>query len=516
MLQPSRGDTNPTPKYVVMYSIPLVIACFYYARPWRFGLALGLVLLVIQNSGGGRDSLRTERSYFGILHITRGGEGGYLALSMTHGTTQHGQNFLKPSSSWYGGLSPNKEDLSRTATTYYHRTGPVGMAMERFDWFVKLGEFDMKGDIRDVAGFWAITEDKSDAAVKLLGEKGGVKMPLYSSDARMPAALIGSATVPLGQLVTLWSEPPYATIGLGTGTMASYARPFQHMHFYEIDDRVRRYSLPDAPNVEPYFAYLSDARKRGAQVEVLMGDARLRMALPWQPQDPNDPTKDLDLDKLWKDYGPEKMKEYHDKVMALRGGPDSFYHLIVVDAFSSDAIPVHLLTRESLKIYLQKLAPGGVLCIHTSNRHLGLVPVVVDVAGSIYTDKETGQVLPDATPEQRAEAQKKGQPLVSRRGHDNAPRFLPEGAAIPREHLGHTTSEWVIVARKPTDLDYLKVPGNYEKARQAFNAQVAGRLQPDTSSYWENRNPIGQYVWTDDYSNLLAVFRWPWRTRSIE
>ena len=126
-----------------------------------------------------------------------------------------------------------------------------------------------------------------------------------------------------------------------------------------------------------------------------MGDARLRMAEPWNWKKSTDPAKrSFDADQLWIDLGlnkltakdegyQEKFDEYFRRVWANRGGPDLYYQSIVVDAFSSDAIPVHLITKEALEMYISKLAPAGVLCIHTSNRHVELVPVVVKVSNAI-------------------------------------------------------------------------------------------------------------------------------------
>src|SRR5262249_26029425 len=89
-----------------------------------------------------------------------------------------------------------------------------------------------------------------------------------------------------------------ALIGLGTGTLSSYAEPGQHFTFYEIDRAVLRIARnPDL------FTYFTDAEERGADVKVVLGDARLR----------------------------------------LKQAPDGEYDLIIVDAFTSDAIPIHLL-----------------------------------------------------------------------------------------------------------------------------------------------------------------------------
>jgi len=249
--------------------------------------------------------------------------------------------------------------------------------------------------------------------------------------------------------VASWSEPPFATIGLGTGTMASYARPFQHMHFYEIDNHIVRLSLPKAGG-HAWFTYIQGAMNRGVNLHIFMGDARLRMALPW------DPNQEEILDgTLRPDRTPRK--EYKG------GGPDGFYHLMVVDAFSSDAIPVHLVNKQSIAMYFTKLDEKGILCVHTSNRHVDLVKVVADVTKSLG--------------------------YACTRGHDNAD-----------DHVnGHFTSEWVMVARQADYLKHLEAPPGY-----ADNANV--RKSGD-SSYWTVPPATGRYVWTDDYSNLLAVFR---------
>src|SRR5262249_32909020 len=150
--------------------------------------------------------------------------------NLMHGTTHHGLNYQEP------------RGLSRLATTYYHRKGPTGIIMEKLNWFP--------------------------------GPQN-----TYWADNRMPASLVGMgaaslgvSTLPLAQLVDVWSEPPYATIGLGTGTMGSYGRPFQHVVFYEIDDKIRNFHLPPEGR-KPYYNYLQDAMARGSNVEVIMGDA---------------------------------------------------------------------------------------------------------------------------------------------------------------------------------------------------------------------------------------------------
>ena len=119
-------------------------------------------------------------------------------------------------------------------------------------------------------------------------------------------------------------------VGLGIGTLATYARPGDQFRFYEINPMVERLA-------RKYFHYLSDCR---GKVDVIHGDARLTLD---------------------------------------RETPQNF-DVLVLDAFSGDAIPVHLLTVEAFAIYRKHLAPGGIVAVHISNRHFDLRPVVDAIA----------------------------------------------------------------------------------------------------------------------------------------
>jgi SAM-dependent methyltransferase len=125
-------------------------------------------------------------------------------------------------------------------------------------------------------------------------------------------------------------------IGLGAGSMAAYARAGERWTFYDIDPSVLR--IAQDTN---FFNFL--ARSAAAETRLVEGDARLR----------------------------------------LREAADGGYDLLVLDAFSSDAIPVHLITREAVELYLQKLARGGMLAFHISNRYLDLEPVLANLAADL-------------------------------------------------------------------------------------------------------------------------------------
>ena len=123
-------------------------------------------------------------------------------------------------------------------------------------------------------------------------------------------------------------------VGLGCGTLATYGQKGDFVRFYEINPEVIRLS-------DEYFTFRKNS---AAQVDVVLGDARIK------------------LDE------------------AGRGKPQKF-DVLAIDAFSSDAIPMHLLTKESVELYLKHLKPdGGLLCIHISNRFLDLSAVVLGIA----------------------------------------------------------------------------------------------------------------------------------------
>jgi hypothetical protein len=119
-------------------------------------------------------------------------------------------------------------------------------------------------------------------------------------------------------------------VGLGTGTMAAWGRKGDVFRFYEINRAVEKLA-------RSRFTYLADSP---ATIEVVSGDARL----------------------------------------VMEREPAGHYDILVLDAFSSDAIPVHLLTKEAFEIYQRQLRPDGVLAVHISNKYLDLEPVVLRAA----------------------------------------------------------------------------------------------------------------------------------------
>ena len=200
-------------------------------------------------------------------------------------------------------------------------------------------------------------------------------------------------------------------IGLGTGTLAAYAKPGDSFRFYEINPEVLRIASDGK-----YFTYLKDCR---GDSEVVMGDARL----------------------------------------SLEAEPSQNFHVIVLDAFSGDAIPTHLLTREAFQLYRRHLASDGIIAVHISNRHLLLGPVVREIA------KDCGM---------------------------NISRI--SAAEDPSRSLDN--NEWVLVTQND---DFLQ-------------------KHPSTDAHSDDDN-LAVPLWTDDYSNLFQILsgsfweklRLPWK-----
>ncbi len=209
---------------------------------------------------------------------------------------------------------------------------------------------------------------------------------------------------PVGQLIAARPEARrIAVIGLGSGAMACFAKPAQDWTFFEIDPAVLR--VAQDPR---YFHFLQQC---GAGIRMVIGDGRLEL------------------------------------------GADSSarYDLLVVDAFSSDSIPMHLLTREAFNLYASRLAPGGWLIFHVSNRYLKLLPAIA------ATGKAAGFV-----------------------GLDQS------YAVSPAEAADHTLpSEWIVLARQSSDL-----------------SAIAGDVRWQAFPAADGRRP-----WTDGYSNILSVLR---------
>ncbi len=212
---------------------------------------------------------------------------------------------------------------------------------------------------------------------------------------------------PIGQV---FAEVPHASqtaqvgvVGLGVGSLASYAGPSQHWTFFEIDPAVERIARDTS-----HFTYMRDC---GARCDVVIGDARLSLARV----------------------------------------PPEHFGVIILDAFSSDAIPIHLLTREAMSLYLSRLGPHGVIAMHISNMHLSLSAVLARLA----------------------------------REHGLTVLWQREPASAGSLEDGKFPSEWMVMARDARDLGNL-----------TGDARWVAPVVPESTP-----------LWTDDFSNILSVLR---------
>jgi len=208
-------------------------------------------------------------------------------------------------------------------------------------------------------------------------------------------------TGPVGDIMKVIAGRPaqhVAVVGLGTGTMAGWARSDRHITFFDIDPQVYEIS-------HNFFTYL---RRCAAQCDVILGDGRI----------------------------------------SIEKAPDNEFDVLMLDAFSSDSIPAHLVSREAIQMYLKKIKPNGMILFHVSNRYMnveGLVAAIIVDAGL--------------------------QGLV--RYDDN------------EDAIGKTTSDYVVAARSEDDLGDLVDDLNWS------TVEKPARIKP----------------WTDDYSNMLAILK---------
>jgi SAM-dependent methyltransferase len=205
----------------------------------------------------------------------------------------------------------------------------------------------------------------------------------------------------VGRLFRALEDRPLevGAVGLGAGTIVAYGRAGDHYRFYEIDEAI-------VSAAHQHFSFIADSP---ATVDVAVGDGRL----------------------------------------LLQAETGRRFDVLVVDAFSGDSIPVHLLTREAVELYRQRLKPGGVMALHVSNSHMELAPVVGRIAAEL--------------------------------GMQTASITDPGVEGDPSTAL----SDWVLLAE---DRSVLDLPLIHEATTP---------LPQDE----------GARTWTDDYSNILQVLK---------
>jgi hypothetical protein len=216
---------------------------------------------------------------------------------------------------------------------------------------------------------------------------------------------------PFGQIFKIYNQNPssnsIAIIGLGIGSMLAYSSPNQDWTFYEIDPAVIQIA-----NNSKYFTFLKNSKP--GDLNIIRGDARIN----------------------------------------IKKAAAAEYGIIVIDAFSSDAIPVHLITEEAVTLYLSKLAKGGILAFHISNQFLDLSSVIGDLASNAG--------------------------LICLLQDDNVVE------SIDRNYTGKYASKWAVMAEDISTLRPLL------KDKRWHIIYPRSHAKP----------------WTDDFSNILDVLKW--------
>jgi hypothetical protein len=391
------------------YPLVMVLACF--ARPWRaadkpkaweeiaFGLVAGALVLGF------------------VMHVA----GPHLSYELQDDLIQ---------------LSSGDQKLPLFGHTYVFTYGAIGMAVcvvvaflsrERVLWFtpliaaITIGSFNFgpKADLlaqeRSFFGVLKLTE------VTIPGLGGKVKIlahgtTLHGVQAENPTyacrpTVYYAPTTPIGQVFDKMRKArahlAIGAVGMGAGTVAAYTKPGDYLRFFEIDQKVI-----DMSSNPKNFSYIRGC-SRGI-VDVRKGDARL----------------------------------------SLRTEPKGFYNILLIDAFTSDAVPAHLLTVEAMRDYLSHLTPDGIVIMHLSNRHLDLMSPVAAVASAA------------------------------------GGASLAEGYNQPENAIDFSdaSEEAIIVARTPEALDPYR-----------------------SDPRWVTPQPNRVRPWTDDYTNLFgAMWRRLW------
>ena len=407
------------------------LAVLLFVRPMRFGFALAAVILLsFIGTDVGQDNklLVRQRTSFGMLRVTERTQPikehtdnrplrlpkldpqprEFTERSLIQGTKHRGSSITDPAV------------LQRYPTSYYQRGGPVGQIMRSLDGFSPV--FPKKIDENDHWEIWLRLDRDKKVDHWLRKNPDNAKF-----DTRIVASLIGMGATqfaPLQQLGAAWSEPPYAFIGLGTGTLFAYAHPYQWVDAYELDPAIIALST----GTPPMFNHFQAAGKRGVSGRIIAGDGHRSLSKP---------------------------------------GREGFYHVLFLDAFNSDAMPIHSLTQEAIELYFQKLAPDGLLCIHITSRTSDLFPVLNRIAEQLG--------------------------LGIRRLHVDP--------ADDRLDLSFAASTWVVLARNDEIL--------HHRFDRVDRAPLPQRLRQPIFDFRDSR----KLLWTDEHANPLSAVRpgsgWP-------
>jgi hypothetical protein len=450
-------------------------------RPVRFGLAVGALFIATTAFERSYDNAVYEgRGFFGLLRVKETtGEWTPMPRAfeneivphewkvyrrLIHGGINHGQQIVQykddraaffvmgASFAAAGGLPPVYE-TAVVDWMYYRRAGDIEFENKEMTMRKRrepITYFHERNGVAEL--FHKLSWPKAQPVAEVVNMNG-------LADFRMPASMIGLGggdQAAWAMLANTQSEPPIAVMGLGTGILACYAKAYQHVDIFEIDPLVKGLSLkpeyvppwhPDRGKMsqlpDPTFYFVQDAMERWAKIDVKLGDGRL----------------------------------------VIKKAPEKYFHIIVLDAFSSDAIPVHLLTKNAVELYLEKLADGGVLLFNTTNRYVRLEGVLAAIAKDLDLDC----------------------------------RHCPDWAQATSDHPDRYAADWVVMQRKAPAGGYanggLPIAQRLEETRTRLRWNGHPVIQDGKTveeARWREVRPLAGPVWTDGYSNMLNPKVMPW------
>jgi len=310
---------------------------------------------------------------------------------------------------WWQNLSTKLSPIQTTNNKFLYIASSISLVAFGF-YFNQLDSRYFASDVHNSRNFYGVLavkdQTKNDSPIRVLfdGATNHGSQSLIEIFKNQPTSYYrtnSGVALALNNLDKTQSNK-VGIVGLGTGTLASYAQPQDHYVFYELN--------PDVAAVaKQYFSYLSDSK---AKTDIRLGDARVTMQTE------------------------------------LKTSGSQQYNTLVIDAFSSDAIPVHLLTLEAFELYFKHLKKDGLLALHISNNHLDLLPLI------------------------NALALKLNIPLN---------HFIAASSSSKEQ-----TTQWVVLTH---------------------NKDFINNEMVKIKATYLNLKPEDTQIWTDKYSNLLSVIR---------
>jgi hypothetical protein len=365
------------------------VAPLAFDAVWEFPLVLACVPLLLLGQQAGRDSWFSQRHhpvFVGVLVCVILLTGYLPAVSLMKLATSSGPLFFALAL------------LAATAIGLWASRHPVALSLTLVAGFLVTAVVSESSTLVQERTFYGSYAVSSGHGLHRLTHGTTLHGTQFQDAARrgLPTTYY-AADGPVGDFMAGADARRVGIVGLGVGTLAAYGAPGQSMTFFEIDPDIARIAADPS-----LFSYVSDSR---ADVTIRVGDGRLLMA----------------------------------------GEPERSFDLVALDAFSSDSIPVHLLTREAFALFASRVARGGTFAVHVSNRIVNLEPVLSAAAKELNWVGAVG-----------------------------------EGGDGP----GATTSTWVVLS--------------------ADRARIQSLLN---KRGWRGLESSRQVQWTDDYSSILSVLR---------